>query len=233
MTYILGIDTSSVELGIGLYCDAKPAMSMSRYFRNSHAEHITQCLDFFLKTNKVLASDISCAGIAVGPGSFTGLRIGIAFLKGFFFQRNARIIAVSSLESMAGCLQVDAATIVAASDARNNELFWARFTVRDGYVTRITPDTLCDSNTFSASIQDSDIVITDTLGYAKSTVFGFLENRPNAFSVEKIPLQRGLACARIAAMETYDSKRWQSPDTIQPIYLNTSSVERKQQQAIS
>jgi len=230
MSYFLGIDTSSIELGIGLYKDGDPVMGVSRYFRNSHAEHITQCLDFFLKTNKISASDILHAGIAVGPGSFTGLRIGIAFIKGFFFRRNAQVVAVSSLESMAGSLHVADGNVVAASDARNNEIFWARFHVRNGVVTRLTNDELCLSNTFSAAIAESDFIITDTLGYAKSTSFGFLDNRPNTFAVEKFPMQRGLACARAASIEKDGSLRWQSVDTIQPLYLNTSSVERKHSQ---
>ena len=56
MNYVLGIDTSSVELGIGLVKGDLPVMGISRYLRNSHAEHISQSVDFLLSTNNVSAA---------------------------------------------------------------------------------------------------------------------------------------------------------------------------------
>jgi tRNA threonylcarbamoyladenosine biosynthesis protein TsaB len=230
MSYILGIDTSSIELCIGLFKDNQPVMSVSRYLRNSHAEHITQCIDFLLVSNKISAQDIGYAAIAVGPGSFTGLRIGIAFLKGFFFRREAKALPVSSLESMAGSWHVSGRNVVAASDARNSEVFWARFNLENGIVTRLTDDVLSPLDDFKSAIAADDIVITDTLGYAKSTAFDFLSNRPDTYSVEKNPLSRGISCAMIAASRINDTGLWRNPSDISPLYMNTSAAEKKQKQ---
>jgi tRNA threonylcarbamoyladenosine biosynthesis protein TsaB len=229
MSCILGIDTSSVELGIGLVKDGRPVMAVSRYSRNSHAEHITQCIDFLLETNKITASDIDSAAIGVGPGSFTGLRIGIAFLKGFFFGREAKALPLSSLESMAGSWQVSGKYVVAASDARNNEVFWARFWIENNTVTRKTQDVLSTLDDFRSGIHVDDIVLTDTLGYAKSTAFDFLSSRPDTFSVEKHPLSRGMSCAMIAASREGDFGLWKKPSDIVPLYMNTSAAEKKKQ----
>jgi tRNA threonylcarbamoyladenosine biosynthesis protein TsaB len=230
MSCILGIDTSSVELCIGLAKDNQPVMAVSRYLRNSHAEHITQCIDFLLETNKLSAQDIGCAAIAVGPGSFTGLRIGIAFLKGFFFGREAKALPLSSLESMAGSWHVSGRNVVAASDARSNEVFWARFSLENGIVTRMTDDVLSAADDFKSCLAADDIVVTDTLGYAKSTVFGFLSGRPDTYSVEKYPLSRGMSCAMIAASRINASELWRNPSDISPVYMNTSAAEKKQKQ---
>jgi tRNA threonylcarbamoyladenosine biosynthesis protein TsaB len=227
MGYILGIDTSSVELGIGLVKDLRPVMSVSRYLRNSHAEHITQCIDFLLETNSIPASEITAAGIAVGPGSFTGLRIGIAFLKGFFFGREAKVLPISSLESMAGAWNVNGKHVVAASDARNNQVFWARFKSVQGTVTRMTDDILSSLDNFKSCLADDDIVMTDTLGYAKSAAFDFLVSRPDTYSVEKNPIARGLSCGTIASQRLEAFDLWRTPADIAPIYMNTSFAEKK------
>jgi tRNA threonylcarbamoyladenosine biosynthesis protein TsaB len=230
MSCILGIDTSSVELGIGLVKDAQPVMAISRYLRNSHAEHITQCIDFMLKTAALSATDIQHAAIAAGPGSFTGLRIGIAFLKGFFFGREARVLPVSSLESMAGSWHASDRNVVAAFDARNNEVFWARFWLKDGTVNRKTDDVLCPLGNFKSALAGDDIVVTDSLGYAKSDTFDFLANRPDTYSVEKNPVERGMSCAMIAATRTNDSGLWKNAADISPKYMNTSAPEKKLKQ---
>ncbi len=227
MDYILGIDTSSVELGIGLTVGDRPLSAVSRYPGNSHAEHIAQAVDFLLGAAGLRSTDITMAGIAVGPGSFTGLRIGISFLKGFFFGRNARVSAISSLESMAVSFCVlHPATIVCASDARNSQVYWARFAGSPGRLLRETADTLSPVDEFQAAIDSRDLVLTDTLGFVRSNAFDFLRKNPNAFSVKQRPLQRGLHCAMIAARMAEDAPAWTTADCIVPRYLNTVAAEK-------
>ncbi len=228
MNFVFGIDTSSTELGIGLVSDQLPVMAVSRYFRNSHAEHISQSVNFLLDANKIKASDISHAAIAVGPGSFTGLRIGIAFLKGFFFGRTASVFPVSSLESMAASWHSQKATIVCASDARNGTVFWARFEKHGQAVTRVSIDALISVNEFRNHVKDDDIVLTDTLGYGRSTAFDLLNGHAQLFPVEKFPLQRGLACAAIGAARLADKRGWTSADNLEPHYLSEAMAEKKQ-----
>jgi tRNA threonylcarbamoyladenosine biosynthesis protein TsaB len=227
MTYVLGIDTSSVELGMGLALDSKPVMAVSRYLRNSHAEHIAQCMDYLLKATGVSAEEITHAGIATGPGSFTGLRIGIAFLKGFFLCRDAHVLQISSLESMAGMWHANERNIVCASDARNGGVFWARFQKTYDATMRLSPDTLIPAHEFKAVINDGDIILTDTLGYAKSVVFNFLKQRPDAYSVEDCTLQRGLSCAMLAAKKIEDTGAWKTANQIVPEYLSSITAEKK------
>jgi tRNA threonylcarbamoyladenosine biosynthesis protein TsaB len=231
MKYVLGIDTSSVELGIGLMSENRPVMALSRYRGNSHAEHISQGIDYLLAASKVAAADISHAAIAVGPGSFTGLRIGIAFLKGFFFGREAAVYPVSSLESMAGSWHAREGRIVCASDARNGEVFWARFERRDAAVTRLSNDVLSPVEQFAEAIAENDIILIDTLGYARSSAFEFLKVRPLVFPVEQFPLQRGLSCATIAASRAGDPA-WTTASNIVPQYLNTVQAEKKRMSTV-
>ena len=227
MSYILGIDTSSTELGLGLADERHVIMSVSRFLPNAHAEHISRGIDFLFETTGLKPSDISHAAIAIGPGSFTGLRIGISFLKGFCFGRDVKVLPVSSLESFAYSWNNREMPIVVGCDGRNNEVFHARFEPEGGRLLRKSEDRLMPLQEFSGAIAEGDIVITDTLGYANSTIFSFLKGRRNCYAVEDYPVQRGLACARLAMRALEDPVPWKSAACIQPKYLNVTAAEKK------
>ncbi len=227
MSLILGIDTSSTELGIGLIKDGKPFLSFSRYVRNSHAEQITQAINFVLKSSKIVPSDITHAGISCGPGSFTGLRIGISFVKGFFFDSTIPILPISSLQSMATSFNKSNGTIVAAMDARKSMVFYGKFRKKKEICERIDDDILAPVEQFLKIYDKDSIFIIDTLGYLKSTVFKSLEEKPNVYSVDKTPLQRGLACAQLAFNAKDNDSLWTTSINILPNYMQAPYGENK------
>ncbi len=227
MSYILGIDTSSTELGVGLAGDGGVIAGVSRYLRNSHAEHISRSVEFVLASSGVKPVEVDRAVIAVGPGSFTGLRIGISFLKGFCFGRSVKILPVSSLESMAMAWHERKRPISAAFDARNGEVFRARFVPEGNSITRAGEDVLVSAGEFDASIGEHDVILFDSLGNAKSSVFEFLKSRTNAYNVEHYPVQRGLACARLGMLAAGAPDRWTTCAEISPRYLSITTMEKK------
>ena len=227
MSYILGIDASSGELGIGLADEDHGLLGVSRYMRNSHAEHISQTIEFLFATCAVKAPEIGYIALAVGPGSFTGLRIGISFIKGFCFKREVKVMPVSSLESAACAWNDREKPITVAFDARNDEVFWARFTPRGDTLVRTRDDALTHIGRVRERLEKGDIIITDTLGNAKSTVFNFLQETPGAYALEKFPVQRGLSCARLAIRAKNDPSRWGTAAEIMPQYLSITTMEKR------
>jgi tRNA threonylcarbamoyladenosine biosynthesis protein TsaB len=227
MSFFLGIDTSSTELGIGLAGEGRVISGVSRYLRNSHAEHISRSVDFILSSSGIRPEQIDFAAIAVGPGSFTGLRIGISFLKGFCFGRPVKVLPVSALESMAMAWHSREHPIVAAFDARNGDVFWARFMPAGEKLVRTGEDALAAVADFKKSIGDHDTILFDTLGNAKSAVFEFLNERPHGYNVEQYPVQRGLSCARIGMQAAHDPGRWTICSDISPRYLSVTAMEKR------
>jgi tRNA threonylcarbamoyl adenosine modification protein YeaZ len=227
MSWILGIDTSSVDLGIGLYCDSAPIASYSRFIRNSHAEHISQVVEMLLNANNVTGKDIDRVAVSVGPGSFTGLRIGISFAKGFCFGRDSMILPVSSLEILAYTAHNHNGRIIAAIDARNNDIFYGVFDAQHGNISRVLDDTVGTLDDFKDLIRKDDIIVTDTMGYARSTVFSYLSDHAAVLSVEKFHVQRGLYCAAIGAHALFSPELWQQDTTtVVPNYLRSSAAQK-------
>jgi tRNA threonylcarbamoyladenosine biosynthesis protein TsaB len=227
MSWILGIDTSSVDLGIGLYCDCDPIASYSRFIRNSHAEHIAQVVEMLLNANNVTGKDIDRVAVSVGPGSFTGLRIGISFAKGFCFGRNSMILPVSSLEILAYTARNHNGRIIAAIDARNNDLFFGVFNAHQGNISRVLEDTVDSFDNFRNIIRKDDIIVTDTMGYTRSTVFNMINDHPCVLPVEQFHVQRGLFCAAVGAQQLNSPDLWQQDTSaIVPNYLRASSAQK-------
>lgn len=227
MSWILGIDTSSAELSIGLMHEGRPSLSCSRYVPNSHAEHITRAMDYILDSSKITSADISHAGIAVGPGSFTGLRIGISFLKGFFLTYNTPVLPISSLESLAESFDQSDGTIIPVMDARRERVFCAGFKRENGRLTRLTDDQIMSLKSFSIFYKKHDTIIIDTLGQTKSSLFSSLDGWGIIHKVNDIPLQRGLACARIASNAVNNHSIWKDSVDIEPNYMQAPYAEIK------
>ncbi len=218
-------------MGLGLYHDNAPALALSRYGANAHAEHITQAAGHLLHSQGVGAAELDAIGVAVGPGSFTGLRIAIAFVKGLAFGSATRILPVSSLQSAALAWPAEADSVVVAFEARRGEVFWARFSGgRDR--KRLTPDAVCTGEAFMEALQPDDIVLTDTMGYQRSTVFAPLAARQGVCAIEDCGLARGLACAGAAAAEAADSPRWTTARDVMPVYLRVSYAEETRTQKV-
>lgn len=224
MSLILGIDTSSIDLGIGLYRDNIPLSSYSRYVKNSHAEHLAQAVKMVFESNSIKPDDVSHIAISCGPGSFTGLRIGISFVKGFCTGKKIPVYPVSSLEVLAHAALRKDGRVTAAIDARNDHVFWGEFLFTDWKISRISDDRVGDVREFHNLIGKDSVVVTDKMGYQKSSVFSSLEN---SIPVEKSSLQRGLYCALLGSHLIDDENVWLETTEILPNYLRESPVKQQ------
>lgn len=137
---IFAIDTSAKSASAALVEDG---VIKGEYFINTmltHSETLMPMVDLLLKSVRVELSDIDYFAVNCGPGSFTGLRIGIAAVKGMAFALNKPCVAVSTLESMAYNLSAEEAVICAVMDARCSQVYNALFEKVNGSVVRLCED---------------------------------------------------------------------------------------------
>lgn len=229
MSWTLGIDTSTTLLSLGLYKSNSPELSFTRYVHNSHAEHIMEVIKSFLTLADISAKEITTCGIVTGPGSFTGLRIGISFLKGLFISGETKIIPLSSLELLANTIHSKNQTLAIALDARQDNVFLGIFkSDSSGAISRLCEDTKVTKDEFYAQTEHCDTIVYDTMGFARSTVFKSLQNSPNAFATAKLSISRGLTVAKIASVHDTDSEKLTKALDIFPNYMQESYAERVQ-----
>ena len=135
---ILGITTSTAQVGcaIGGHEGVLGAIHSSRGRR--HAETLTPAIEFLCRQSRVELSDIGAIAVDLGPGLFTGLRVGVAAGKALSHARRLPMIGVSSLDLVAFPLRHSPKRIVCALDAGRGEVFHASYRQSPGGVQRVS-----------------------------------------------------------------------------------------------
>ena len=117
----------------------------------THSQTAVDMVGRLLEAAGWSAKEIELYAVTVGPGSFTGLRIGISAVKGLCFDGPAKIAAVSSLEALAENYGGDG-LIAPVIDARRDRVYGALFSCENGVLTRLMPDSLMEIDAFLSEI---------------------------------------------------------------------------------
>jgi tRNA threonylcarbamoyladenosine biosynthesis protein TsaB len=123
-----------------------------------HGQLLVPAVDALLKAAGWQLSDIGVFAVSIGPGSFTGLRVGLATIMGFRMVTGAKVVAVPTLEAMALNLQGSQGRLCPVLRSRTGEVYWAFFEWRGADLHRIAPDQVGSLEAFAASITDTTVV---------------------------------------------------------------------------
>lgn len=128
MALILGVETSGLEGVIALTKDAAllSEMMLDRTKRR-HAQSLVADVQQLLRRHDFTPSEVDVVATSIGPGSFTGLRVGVVFAKTFCFVTGARLVAVDTLLAAAAAAPDDVTDVSAVADAMRDELFVGRY----------------------------------------------------------------------------------------------------------
>ena len=137
---VLALDSTALVASVALCEDGKLLGELTLNNGNTHSQTLLPMVEFLLKQFDMTPGDVDLFAATVGPGSFTGVRIGAATLKGLAFGRNRPCVAVSALEALAYNMRDTDGIVCALMDARRGQFYTATFEVKDGTVERITPD---------------------------------------------------------------------------------------------
>ena len=137
---LLAFESSAKAAGVAVLDDGR---LLAEYFQNSgqtHSRTLMQMAEDLLDNCDLTPQDIGACAVADGPGSFTGVRIGVAAAKGFAWGRDIPCCGVSTLEAMAWQASESSGIVCCAMDARRSQVYHARFLAENGTLTRLCPD---------------------------------------------------------------------------------------------
>ena len=137
---ILAIETSAKSVSAAVVEGGVPLASAYQNRGLTHSRTLMPLLDGMLSAAGLKAEDMDLLAVANGPGSFTGLRIGVSALKGLAWALEKPCCGVSTLAAMARNLAHMEGLIVCAMDARRDQVYNALFLAHDGILTRQCPD---------------------------------------------------------------------------------------------
>lgn len=138
---ILALETSAKSVSCAVVEDGAVLSRSFQCTRLTHSRTLLPMVDAMLQNAELPPESIDLYAVAAGPGSFTGLRIGVSALKGLAWAMDKPCAGVSTLRAMAQNLaHLDGALLVCAMDARRNQVYNALFAAKGGTVERLTPD---------------------------------------------------------------------------------------------
>jgi len=135
---ILGIETATPQVGVAVGGHEGLLASFHSGRDRRHAETLVPAVEFVCSQARVELGDIGCVAVDVGPGLFTGLRVGLAAAKAFAHALRIPMVGVSSLDLLAFPARISDRLIVSTVDARRSELFYAMYRRVHGGVTRVS-----------------------------------------------------------------------------------------------
>ena len=185
------------------------------------AENLLSCL-------KLSFSDIELFATSVGPGSFTGVRIGVSLVKGLAFGRDIPCVGVSTLEALAENLMPLRGILVPCMDARRGQVYSATFTCDGEKIERLTEDraiSLSDLADELKKYEDENIYLSGD-GYAVSRAALSSSGIRLCETPELLILENAASVARVA-QKKYDKGEVLSDKELSPVYLRMPQAERE------
>lgn len=137
---ILGFETSAKAASVALMRDGKLLGESYQNTGLTHSQTLLPMAEALLKSCGFEPGQVEAAAVAAGPGSFTGVRIGVAAAKGYAWGSQIPCYGVSTLEAMALGLGVWQGYVLAVMDARREQTYTALFRAEGGALTRVTED---------------------------------------------------------------------------------------------
>ena len=134
---LLAVDTAGKSCAVAVMRDDTLLYEAQCNNGLTHSETLLPMIDTALRACHLTVNDLDVLGATNGPGSFTGLRIGLSVIKGLAQPRQIPCVGVSTMAALAYGVN-GAGTVIAAQDARRGQVYWAAFDLADH--TRLTPD---------------------------------------------------------------------------------------------
>ncbi len=136
---LLGIDTATMLASIGVIEDQKVLAEMKFDVKITYSEVLLHFIDYLLKSLNLKTTDLDGFSISIGPGSFTGLRIGLSTVKGLSFATGRPVAAVPTLDALASLSLFSLHPVVPLIDAKKKQVYSAVYDTKDGVVKRKSP----------------------------------------------------------------------------------------------
>lgn len=222
---IFAVDSTAKTASVALCEDGRLLAQFTQNGTNTHSETLLPMTDVLLRSMNCDISDIDLFALSAGPGSFTGVRIGAATIKGLAHTAQKPCVGVSTLKALAyNLICFEGALVCPVMDARRNQFYTATFRVTGGSLERIADDRAISIDQFTnevLSFGEQIYLCGDGYNLAKNalgTEFSFDTPEPliyqSAYSVAQV------------AKESFAQNGGVSADSLRPTYLRLPQAER-------
>ena len=212
MNYILNIETATKNCSVSLAKEGKTILCKEIAEEGySHAERLHVFIEDLVQEAGIHFKDIQAIAVSQGPGSYTGLRIGVSAAKGLCYALNVPLIAVDTLQVLASQVQVEGGLIIPMIDARRMEVYSAIFDVKFEKI-RETQAEVITENSFE-TISETVYFVGDCADKCKSVI-----TKSNFIFLEEIKYPSATAMS-ILSFSKFQNKDFEDLAYFEPYYL--------------
>ena len=221
---ILAVDTSSKICAVAILEENNVIDEIKLDNGKTHSENLMPIIKEILEKNNLILKDINLIAVSVGPGSFTGIRIGIATIKPMAEVYNLPVASVTSLETLARNVETEdtEVTIISLIDARNNQVYAGFFNNEYNLKEKEVAEDIAEILKKAEKYQKI-IFVGDGAILHKEKIEENLKDKEISFS--KCNVQTAINTGK-NGYKKYLEKDLKNADTILPIYLRKSQAER-------
>ena len=221
MALILCIETATEVCSVALFRDTKLLGSKESSVRNVHSAMLTTFIGDLIKSSNILPGDFDAIAVSMGPGSYTGLRIGVATAKGLCYALDKPLIAIPTLQAMAmgigyeaKCKMQNAKIIICPMiDARRMEVYSAVYDQQNMELREVRAE-IVDEFSFQEFLADHTVIFG---GAGATKCKPILGNHPNALFFDDF---HASACfMNPLAANKFHQKEFENLAYFEPFYL--------------
>lgn len=227
---ILALECSAGPASAAIITDGNVTAHSFVNVKLTHSQTLLPMLEALLSASKTELDEIEGIAVTNGPGSFTGIRIGISAVKGLAMPRSLPCAGVSTLLAMAYNYRDTDCTLCAVMDARRSQVYNALFDISGGKITRLCEDRalLCEElaeNLKKMSQNGGKRVII--VGDGTEVFYPFVKDLPQVTLSSPERRFQNAVSAAFAAEEIFASGAALPPEKILPVYLRLPQAERE------
>ena len=224
---ILALETSAKSASAAVVENGTVLASAYQCSGLTHSRTLMPMVEDMLRNSELKAQDMDAIAVAAGPGSFTGLRIGVSAVKGLAWALEKPCCAVSTLEGMAENLRhLDDTLVICAMDARRNQVYNALFIAEGGELRRVSEDRAIGLQELLAEIQTMNLSAKRVvLGDGAELCHRFLTE--NGFDCSLAPAMLIRQSAVGVALAAERKGEFIPAEALAPVYLRLSQAERE------
>ena len=215
MSYILNIESSSTNCSVSLSKNGQLISVMEKNDEKySHSTKLHSYINEVISDSSITLKELSAIAVSKGPGSYTGLRIGVAAAKGLCFSLDIPLISVSTLLVLSKQIKINSGLIIPVLDARRNEVYSAIYNVNYNLVKEETPE-IIDDKSFDNYSKDNQLYF---IGSGQQKCRELIRSNNNLIFHDKETLTSSKEMV-LLSYEKYSNSEFEDIAYFEPAYL--------------
>jgi len=222
---VLGVDTSTMTAGVGMVEEDEVLVDLKFDVKITYSEVLLSTIDLALRTAGLKMNDVDGFAISIGPGSFTGLRIGLSTIKGLCFATGKPLASVPSLDALASLSLYCRYPVAPLLDARKDQVYAAIYDTGEGKLKRESEYLVIDIEDLVKKISKKTLFVGPGARLYQKELIDLLGEKA-CFALNEQSTPSGASVARIG-IDKLTIGQTEDITNLEPLYIRMSEAELK------